>query len=82
MSLARLHCVNLLIMCSCVCVCPQPPLVQAVFNRNADEVQLYLHKKDEVNALVGLGFSFPPLGCGMVPNTLPLILYNTDCVCV
>ncbi|TSP79431.1 Serine/threonine-protein phosphatase 6 regulatory ankyrin repeat subunit C [Bagarius yarrelli] len=33
-----------------LCV-PQPPLVQAIFNRNADEVQLYLHKKDEVNAL-------------------------------
>uniref|UniRef100_A0A4W4E461 Ankyrin repeat domain 52 n=1 Tax=Electrophorus electricus TaxID=8005 RepID=A0A4W4E461_ELEEL len=29
----------------------QPPLVQAIFNRNADEVQLFLHKKDEVNAL-------------------------------
>lgn len=30
----------------------QPPLVQAIFNRNADEVKLFLHKKDEVNALV------------------------------
>uniref|UniRef100_A0A671SIL9 Ankyrin repeat domain 52a n=1 Tax=Sinocyclocheilus anshuiensis TaxID=1608454 RepID=A0A671SIL9_9TELE len=29
----------------------QPPLVQAIFNRNADEVKLFLHKKDEVNAL-------------------------------
>uniref|UniRef100_A0AAR2IMT2 Ankyrin repeat domain 52 n=1 Tax=Pygocentrus nattereri TaxID=42514 RepID=A0AAR2IMT2_PYGNA len=33
-------------------ICPlQPPLVQAIFNRNVDEVQLFLHKKDEVNAL-------------------------------
>lgn len=39
-----------------LCV-PQPPLVQAIFNRNADEVQLYLHKKDEVNALVCICFS-------------------------
>lgn len=30
----------------------QPPLVQAIFNRNTDEVKLFLHKKDEVNALV------------------------------
>lgn len=30
----------------------QPPLVQAVFNRNAEEVQLLLHKKEDVNALV------------------------------
>lgn len=30
----------------------QPPLVQAIFNRNAEEVQLLLHKKEEVNALV------------------------------
>lgn len=30
----------------------QPPLVQAIFNRNVDEVKLFLHKKDEVNALV------------------------------
>uniref|UniRef100_A0A3B3TAB1 Ankyrin repeat domain 52a n=1 Tax=Paramormyrops kingsleyae TaxID=1676925 RepID=A0A3B3TAB1_9TELE len=29
----------------------QPPLVQAIFNRNAEEVQLLLHKKEEVNAL-------------------------------
>uniref|UniRef100_A0A8C1KBT6 Ankyrin repeat domain 52a n=1 Tax=Cyprinus carpio TaxID=7962 RepID=A0A8C1KBT6_CYPCA len=29
----------------------QPPLVQAIFNRNVDEVKLFLHKKDEVNAL-------------------------------
>ncbi|CAB1329969.1 unnamed protein product [Coregonus sp. 'balchen'] len=30
----------------------QPPLVQAVFNRNADEIQLLLHnKKEDVNAL-------------------------------
>ncbi|XP_065141494.1 serine/threonine-protein phosphatase 6 regulatory ankyrin repeat subunit C isoform X1 [Paramisgurnus dabryanus] len=29
----------------------QPPLVQAIFNRNTDEVKLFLHKKDEVNAL-------------------------------
>lgn len=31
----------------------QPPLVQAIFNRNAEEVQLLLHKQEEdVNALV------------------------------
>lgn len=30
----------------------QPPLVQAIFNRNAEEVQLLLHKKEDVNALV------------------------------
>lgn len=30
----------------------QPPLVQAVLNRNAEEVQLLLHKKEDVNALV------------------------------
>uniref|UniRef100_A0A8C5GVK7 Ankyrin repeat domain 52 n=1 Tax=Gouania willdenowi TaxID=441366 RepID=A0A8C5GVK7_GOUWI len=29
----------------------QPPLVQAIFNRNAEEVQLLLHKKEDVNAL-------------------------------
>ncbi|KAJ8390506.1 hypothetical protein AAFF_G00103030 [Aldrovandia affinis] len=29
----------------------QLPLVQAIFNRNAEEVQLLLHKKEEVNAL-------------------------------
>ncbi|KAG7281135.1 hypothetical protein CRUP_027672, partial [Coryphaenoides rupestris] len=29
-----------------------PPLVQAIFNRNAEEVQLLLHKKEDVNALV------------------------------
>ncbi|XP_048872259.1 serine/threonine-protein phosphatase 6 regulatory ankyrin repeat subunit C [Brienomyrus brachyistius] len=29
----------------------QPPLVQAIFNRNAEEVQSLLHKKEEVNAL-------------------------------
>uniref|UniRef100_A0A672N4T3 Serine/threonine-protein phosphatase 6 regulatory ankyrin repeat subunit C n=1 Tax=Sinocyclocheilus grahami TaxID=75366 RepID=A0A672N4T3_SINGR len=29
----------------------QTPLVQAIFNRNVDEVKLFLHKKDEVNAL-------------------------------
>uniref|UniRef100_A0A8C3AC28 Ankyrin repeat domain 52a n=1 Tax=Cyclopterus lumpus TaxID=8103 RepID=A0A8C3AC28_CYCLU len=28
-----------------------PPLVQAIFNRNAEEVQLLLHKKEDVNAL-------------------------------
>lgn len=32
--------------------CLQPPLVQAIFNRNAEEVQLLLHKKEDVNALV------------------------------
>nr|XP_015199568.1 PREDICTED: LOW QUALITY PROTEIN: serine/threonine-protein phosphatase 6 regulatory ankyrin repeat subunit C [Lepisosteus oculatus] len=30
----------------------QPPLVQAIFNRNAEEVQLLLHKKEDVNALM------------------------------
>lgn len=30
----------------------QPPLVQAIFNRNAEELQLLLHKKEDVNALV------------------------------
>lgn len=30
----------------------QPPLVQAIFNRNAEEVKLLLHKKEDVNALV------------------------------
>lgn len=30
----------------------QPPLVQAIFSRNAEEVQLLLHKKEDVNALV------------------------------
>lgn len=30
----------------------QPPLVQAIFNRNAEEVQLLLHSKEDVNALV------------------------------
>lgn len=30
----------------------QSPLVQAIFNRDVDEVKLFLHKKDEVNALV------------------------------
>lgn len=49
-----------LILSFLLCV-PQPPLVQAVFNRNADEVQLYLHKKDEVNALVG--FHVSPSEC-------------------
>uniref|UniRef100_A0A667YZK8 Ankyrin repeat domain 52a n=1 Tax=Myripristis murdjan TaxID=586833 RepID=A0A667YZK8_9TELE len=29
----------------------QPPLVQAIFNRNAEEVQLLLHSKEDVNAL-------------------------------
>uniref|UniRef100_A0A669B277 Ankyrin repeat domain 52a n=1 Tax=Oreochromis niloticus TaxID=8128 RepID=A0A669B277_ORENI len=28
-----------------------PPLVQAIFSRNAEEVQLLLHKKEDVNAL-------------------------------
>uniref|UniRef100_A0AAQ4Q1Q0 Ankyrin repeat domain 52a n=1 Tax=Gasterosteus aculeatus aculeatus TaxID=481459 RepID=A0AAQ4Q1Q0_GASAC len=28
-----------------------PPLVQAIFNRNAEEVQLLLHKQEDVNAL-------------------------------
>ncbi|XP_034053972.1 serine/threonine-protein phosphatase 6 regulatory ankyrin repeat subunit C-like isoform X1 [Gymnodraco acuticeps] len=32
-------------------IADQPPLVQAVFNRNAEEVQLLLHKKEDVNAL-------------------------------
>lgn len=32
----------------------QPPLVQAIFNRNAEEVQLLLHKKEDVNALVSM----------------------------
>lgn len=30
----------------------QPPLVQAIFSRNAEEVQLLLHKTEDVNALV------------------------------
>lgn len=30
----------------------QPPLVQAIFSRSAEEVQLLLHKKEDVNALV------------------------------
>uniref|UniRef100_A0A8D3C2B3 Ankyrin repeat domain 52a n=1 Tax=Scophthalmus maximus TaxID=52904 RepID=A0A8D3C2B3_SCOMX len=29
----------------------QPPLVQAIFNRNAEELQQLLHKKEDVNAL-------------------------------
>uniref|UniRef100_A0A673CRB8 Ankyrin repeat domain 52a n=1 Tax=Sphaeramia orbicularis TaxID=375764 RepID=A0A673CRB8_9TELE len=33
-------------------IADQPPLVQAIFNRNAEEVQLLLHKKEDVNALV------------------------------
>uniref|UniRef100_A0A673WYZ6 Ankyrin repeat domain 52a n=1 Tax=Salmo trutta TaxID=8032 RepID=A0A673WYZ6_SALTR len=37
------------------CAYLQLPLVQAVFNRNADEIQLLLHnKKEDVNALVCL----------------------------
>uniref|UniRef100_A0A8C3AES2 Ankyrin repeat domain 52a n=1 Tax=Cyclopterus lumpus TaxID=8103 RepID=A0A8C3AES2_CYCLU len=32
-------------------IADQPPLVQAIFNRNAEEVQLLLHKKEDVNAL-------------------------------
>ncbi|TNM86767.1 hypothetical protein fugu_006997 [Takifugu bimaculatus] len=32
-----------------------PPLVQAIFNRNAEEVQLLLHKKEDVNALRVVG---------------------------
>uniref|UniRef100_A0A3Q4ME11 Ankyrin repeat domain 52a n=1 Tax=Neolamprologus brichardi TaxID=32507 RepID=A0A3Q4ME11_NEOBR len=32
-------------------IADQPPLVQAIFSRNAEEVQLLLHKKEDVNAL-------------------------------
>uniref|UniRef100_A0A8C5C669 Ankyrin repeat domain 52a n=1 Tax=Gadus morhua TaxID=8049 RepID=A0A8C5C669_GADMO len=32
-------------------IADQPPLVQAIFNRNAEEVQILLHKKEDVNAL-------------------------------
>lgn len=31
----------------------QPLLVQAIFSRNTEEVQLLLHKKEDANALVG-----------------------------
>uniref|UniRef100_A0A3B4TAR4 Ankyrin repeat domain 52a n=1 Tax=Seriola dumerili TaxID=41447 RepID=A0A3B4TAR4_SERDU len=37
-------------------IADQPPLVQAIFNRNAEEVQLLLHKKEDVNALVCVKF--------------------------
>lgn len=30
----------------------QTPLVQAIFNRNADEVKALLHTKEDVNVLV------------------------------
>uniref|UniRef100_A0A8D3DFJ7 Ankyrin repeat domain 52a n=1 Tax=Scophthalmus maximus TaxID=52904 RepID=A0A8D3DFJ7_SCOMX len=32
-------------------IADQPPLVQAIFNRNAEELQQLLHKKEDVNAL-------------------------------
>ncbi|MEQ2250265.1 Ankyrin repeat domain-containing protein 52 [Ilyodon furcidens] len=32
-------------------IADQPPLVQAIFSRNTEEVQLLLHRKEDVNAL-------------------------------
>uniref|UniRef100_A0A8D3D1H8 Ankyrin repeat domain 52a n=1 Tax=Scophthalmus maximus TaxID=52904 RepID=A0A8D3D1H8_SCOMX len=39
-------------------IADQPPLVQAIFNRNAEELQQLLHKKEDVNALVRRYFLF------------------------
>uniref|UniRef100_A0A8C7R3E1 Ankyrin repeat domain 52a n=1 Tax=Oncorhynchus mykiss TaxID=8022 RepID=A0A8C7R3E1_ONCMY len=55
------------------CAYLQLPLVQAVFNRNADEIQLLLHnKKEDVNALVCLCCH----STGSGPIILLLVLYT------
>lgn len=41
-------------------------MVQAIFKRNAEEIQLLLHKKEDVNALVcveGIQFACEPDQC-------------------
>lgn len=48
----------------------QPPLVQAIFNRNAEEVQLLLHKKEDVNALVCMSCISEPDRTGYVVGGL------------
>lgn len=43
-----------------VLLCLQPPLVQAIFSGDPEEIRMLIHKTEDVNALVGDALALPP----------------------
>lgn len=61
-------------------LCSQPPLVQAIFSGDPEEIRVLIHKTEDVNALVGATqalFSVPrsPLASGESSGMLLRMLF-------
>lgn len=61
----------IIVLIQIVLLCLQPPLVQAIFSGDPEEIRMLIHKTEDVNALVGDAMVLPvqTLSTFSVPRT-------------